>query len=59
MDYDNQKGITPETEAEIIITTIVHNNISIEKDTGKALNINPNLSSAQTNQLLQILQTEK
>ena len=52
MDCDNQKGITPETEVEIIPITIVHNNISIEIDIGKALNINPNLSSAQINQLL-------
>ena len=59
MDGDNQKGITLETEAEIIPTTIVHNNISIEIDTGKALNINPNLYSAQIKQLLQILQVEK
>ena len=52
MDFDNQKGITPEIKAEIIPTTIVHNNISIEIDIGKALNINPNSSSAQTNRLL-------
>ena len=52
MDYDNQKVITQETKAEIIPTTIVHNNISIDIDIGKALNINPNLSSSQINQLL-------
>ena len=54
-----KNGITPETEAEIIPTTIVHNSISIEIDTDKALNINPNLSPTQINQLLQILQIEK
>jgi hypothetical protein len=52
MDCDKKKGITPKTEAKIIPTTIVHNTISIEIDTGKALNINPNLSLAQINQLL-------
>ena len=59
MDCDNKKGITPETEAKLIPTTIVHNIISIEIDTNKTLNINPNLSPAQTNQLLQILRAEK
>ena len=58
-DCDNKKGITPETEAKLVPTTIVHNNISVEIDRDKTLNINPNLSPAQTNQLLQILQAEK
>ena len=52
MDYDNQKGITLETEAELIPTTIVHNNILVEIDINNTLNINPNLSPTQTNQLL-------
>ena len=59
MDCDNQKDITLETEAELISTTIVHNNISVEIDIDKTLNINPNLSPSQINQLLQILQAEK
>lgn len=59
MDCDNQKGVTPETEAELIPTTIVHNNILVEIDTNKTLNINPSLSPSQTNQLLQILREKK
>ena len=59
MDCDNKKGITPETEDEPIPTTIVHNIILVEIETDMTLNINPNLSPAQTNQLLQILRVEK
>ena len=59
MDCDNQKGITLETKAKIIPTTIVHNNMSIEIDIDKDLNIYPNFSPSQINQLLQILQAEK
>jgi hypothetical protein len=59
INFDNKKSITPETEAELISTTIVHNNISVEIYKDKTLNINPNLSPTQTNQLLQILRAEK
>jgi hypothetical protein len=46
-------------EEEGIPTTIIHDSTPVEIELGKTLNINPNLTPAQTDKLLQVLKEEK
>lgn len=50
-----QEAIELEIEVENISIISPHNNILVDIDPGKTLNVNPNISSSQSEQLLKVL----
>lgn len=48
MSFNVQEVIEPQTEIENILEVVPHNNVPIEIEPGKTLNINPNLSHSQS-----------